>query len=532
MARPSFSRPAQNFARPAQNFSRPSVSRPSFARHESARPNFRSVQHSAPSTRAARHFAAPSTPSRAAATKAASRAAATTANTASTQKLSRAQLRQQRRQDLQSVRNLPRSQRAQALRNLRAQRLQQQNASKQNATTQQNTANRALTTGSVQNNKLRNGTTRLTTQQARQNRFASLNRNATLANASTTNTAGPRVASGNWAARRAWRHHWRAPFVAWFGPVFWPYAYSDIFDYTFWPYGYDPDYWGYAYDDLFDSVFWADAGPYPEYAYAEPDYGYYGGGGRSSRSYRSSSHRTSTAAVRELCGNPGNGITAWPFGEIRNAVQPTADQLKLLDQLKQAAAQAADDFKASCPVATATPMTPPGRLQAVMNRVGAVLDAVHRVRPALEAFYNSLSDEQKARFNEIGPSVGKPSSQQAANNAPMGEQAANCGGDKSGLSNFPIQRIEDVVKPTEAQQSAVDQLEQANSKAVSILQAACPTDTPQTPVGRMAMMEKRLNAMLDAGKTMQPALENFYASLSNEQKARFNTLNSTLQNGG
>ena len=41
--------------------------------------------------------------------------------------------------------------------------------------------------------------------------------------------------SANIAARRAWQHGRRAGFVAWYGPVFWPYAYSDIFDYVFWP---------------------------------------------------------------------------------------------------------------------------------------------------------------------------------------------------------------------------------------------------------------------------------------------------------
>jgi len=75
--------------------------------------------------------------------------------------------------------------------------------------------------------------------------------------------------------------------VAWFGPVFWPYAYSDIFDYTFWPYGYDDGYWAYAYDDFFDSVFWGEEGPPEEYAYAVP---------------RASTLRTPRySAVQELC---------------------------------------------------------------------------------------------------------------------------------------------------------------------------------------------------------------------------------------
>ena len=59
-----------------------------------------------------------------------------------------------------------------------------------------------------------------------------------------------------WAPRHAWRRGHRAAFVAWLGPVFWPYAYSDIFEYTFWPYAYDPGYWAYAYDDFVDTVFW------------------------------------------------------------------------------------------------------------------------------------------------------------------------------------------------------------------------------------------------------------------------------------
>ena len=73
-------------------------------------------------------------------------------------------------------------------------------------------------------------------------------------------------ADNGWAPRHAWRRGHRAVFVAWLGPVFWPYAYSDIFDYTFWPYAYDPGYWAYAYDDFVDTVFWGADSPYSAYA--------------------------------------------------------------------------------------------------------------------------------------------------------------------------------------------------------------------------------------------------------------------------
>ncbi len=51
----------------------------------------------------------------------------------------------------------------------------------------------------------------------------------------------------------------------------------------------------------------------------------------------------------------------------------------LLDDMKRAAAEAAEAFKASCE--TNFPLTPPGRLAAMTNRLDATLQAVRIVRP-------------------------------------------------------------------------------------------------------------------------------------------------------
>ena len=76
-------------------------------------------------------------------------------------------------------------------------------------------------------------------------------------------------------------------------------------------------------------------------------------------------------------------------------------------------------------------------------------------------------------------------------------------------------------------------MQDATDNAVSLLQAACPEDTPLTPPGRLAAMEKRLQAMIDAANTVRPALDSFYAPLSNEQKARFDRIGQQLaQTGG
>jgi hypothetical protein len=57
-----------------------------------------------------------------------------------------------------------------------------------------------------------------------------------------------------------------------------------------------------------------------------------------------------------------------------------------------------------------------------------------------------------------------------------------------------------------------------------MLQSRCPKDLPSIPTGRLAATESRLQVMLAAVQTVCPALERFYQSLSDEQKARFNAI--------
>ncbi len=100
--------------------------------------------------------------------------------------------------------------------------------------------------------------------------------------------------------------------------------------------------------------------------------------------------------------------------------------------------------------------------------------------------------------------------------------AANCSADKAGISDLAINRIEEIVRPTDAQGDALDRLDAAMQKGIERLRQACPNTTPQTPVGRLDVMQKRVEAMIDAATTLRPALEEFYASLNDEQKAKFN----------
>jgi len=434
-------------------------------------------------------------------------AARNVAPSAATAASTRAQLRGQqhqertlRQQETRQLRTLPAAQRAQKQQEINQQR--QQRAQQRLRPSVQAQPNALVQPNAqVQRSTRRSGIARVTPQAAQQGRFAA-----------RYSGRVQRVGMAAVAPRLAWSRGLRAAFVPWYGPVFWPYAYSDVFDYAFWPSGYDDGYWAYAYDDFFDGVFWGEAGPPPDYGYA-------------SALPNTPAARPSNAAVQELCTQPGTGITAWPFAEINSKVGLNPDQKQLLDQVRSSGQKAAAVFKASCPAEKAFARTPPGRLQAMTLRLGATLEAVQTVRPAMVTFYDSLNDEQKERFNEIGPKQPKNNAEASQASAQDGK---SCSAPKAGLTNLPIERIEDAVKPTDAQEDGLKQLEDATAKAVSIMQAACPEDMAVTPPGRLEAMEKRLRAMIDAANTVKPALNDFYESLSSEQKARFNRIGGEL----
>ena len=204
----------------------------------------------------------------------------------------------------------------------------------------------------------------MTAQAARQGRFASSFTAARAASVGAASLGTARVGNASVRIardhpRRAWQRGLRAAFVPWFGPVFWPYAYSDIFEYTFWPGGYDDGYWAYAYDDFFDGVFWGEQGPpRRNMSIAEP----------ATAPAAAAPTRADYAAVQNLCTQPGNGITAWPFAEIEQKVGLNAEQKRCSMTCARRGGRRRR-FKASCPAENAFPMTPPGRLQAMRARL-------------------------------------------------------------------------------------------------------------------------------------------------------------------
>ena len=179
-------------------------------------------------------------------------------------------------------------------------------------------------------------------------------------------------------------------------------------------------------------------------------------------------------------------------------------------------------MKASCP--TEIPVTPISRLDAVETRVDAMIQAVQMLREPLNAFYDSLTDEQHQRLQGLAEDHG--GNRTGASLAEMCSQSARH------FTELPSEQIQEAVQPNDKQRSELDALKTASSKAADILNGTCPSQTPSTPTARLDAMAKRLDAMSTAVKTMRPALQGFYASLDDEQKARFNTMNGQSQRQG
>jgi hypothetical protein len=318
--------------------------------------------------------------------------------------------------------------------------------------------------------------------------------------------------------------HQYGGFIGWFGPVFWPYAYDDIFAYAFWPldsFDYGEAFWAFAYDDLFAGIFWADVEPPGArgeiVAAAEADLP-----GSEDRSRAGAlGLEGQSREFAQICSERTPGLSKWPILRIAQSVGLSREQRAVLKDL-QNAATAARVLKSACPVET--PTTPVGRLDAMQDRVRAMLQAIDLVRPALEKFYEPLTDAQKARFHVT---ASRPAGEDDAAGSAGGENELLpqiCTDHPGGLSVQTVDRLEHVVRPTEAQRGALDALRAAAARAAQVLRDACPAGTPGNPLERLAAMQQRLGAMLDAASLVRPALQSIYDALTDAQKARFDAI--------
>lgn len=304
------------------------------------------------------------------------------------------------------------------------------------------------------------------------------------------------AALAGWHGRRGasgWWQHGDGGY-GWVGPLFWPFAYYDVYDYALW--GDGMGFWGYGYRDIYAAIFT----PYGEDELAR---------------YVSPSHGRRFGrlpSLARICGDDASELASLPIEQVRQAIQPSDNQRAALDALANASVEAAQTIHSACPTVVAS--TPSGRLAAMQQRLEAMKSAIARVRTPFEEFYELLNDDQKgklAAFND-----------QRAQFAPKVPAAQSCTPPET--LQWPAGEIEARLRLSDTQREELDVLRRMSAFAKNTLNFDCQPDENLTPPDRLATADTRLDAMLDAIKQVAPALDDFLATLSDEQKAQFETI--------
>jgi hypothetical protein len=304
---------------------------------------------------------------------------------------------------------------------------------------------------------------------------------------------------GGHIANGWWRHGDGG--YGWVGPLFWPFAIYDIYDYAMW--GDGIGFWDYGYPDIYAAIF---------APYGHDDLAAYTGPGPFGRRHRR------VPSLQQLCGDDSREIAGLPIDQIQQAMQPNEAQRAALDDLATALISAARMIRASCPTQTA--FTAPERLAVMQQRIGAMIKAGLALEQPLGKFYDLLDDEQEARLNASAEDRRKMSAANGATEAP----AQDCGAAQPATLQWPADEIEARLHPNDTQRAALKVLQDANARAVDILNAGCQPKDATTPPARLDAVDGRLEAIQRAVYLVSAALEDFYATLSDEQKAQFEAI--------
>lgn len=318
---------------------------------------------------------------------------------------------------------------------------------------------------------------------------------------------------GGRAAQGWWQHADGS--YGWVGPLFWPFAYSDLYDYALLSDG--SGFWGYGYGDLYAAIF---------SPYAASDLSAFAAERPAGRR-----HRKAPSVQEELCGGDTAETTGFPLERIGRVVAANEAQRTAFDELASAWISAGDTIRASCPAQAAT--TALERLAAMQSRVNAMLSAVEAVQPPFQKFYDLLSDEQKARLNapqrdrRTNAAVAKLKEMQdaacQASREPQDEQQAEKQYRQLIAQQWPLDDIAATLKLNDTERAALELVQDTTMSTMEAL-SACPPKDALTPPARLKAAKARLEAMREAIGSVNDAVDDFYWYLSDEQKTQFEGL--------
>lgn len=286
------------------------------------------------------------------------------------------------------------------------------------------------------------------------------------------------------------------------GPPVWPSAYQDVIGYTFWPNEYAAAYRQHGFGDITTAIL-TPMTNVPPAAEARR------------RAAETTGSASSDAARSQPC-DEQTVQTDWPKSQIEQTIQLNATRRNALDRLQSTINGASKSIRAGACHDT-DPLPPTERLGAMVQRLWAVQNAGVVIRGALKNFYDTLTDEQKAKF-QIASQNNPPSDDR---NNPMGRQQACAQG--AGDDRL-IKKIQQTVRPTPQQRPNIEMLGKTAAGMEQYLMASCAQPTPEDPPARLDAANNQLTAINYAATSMEIALNQFKAALTGDQRRKFDAL--------
>jgi hypothetical protein len=99
------------------------------------------------------------------------------------------------------------------------------------------------------------------------------------------------------------------------------------------------------------------------------------------------------------CARWASSLRQWPVREIEATISLSDPQHAALYDVAASTYRAADTLRRSCPRGDS--LTPVAHLAGTRQQVDALREAIGDIRPALDQFVDTLSDEQRARLGQV-----------------------------------------------------------------------------------------------------------------------------------
>lgn len=296
---------------------------------------------------------------------------------------------------------------------------------------------------------------------------------------------------------------------------FWPGASQDVFDYVLSPR--EDGLWAHGYGAVIVSMF----APPPKNTGVAA-------GEQAAQSQQAAqpeqtvgtapSGAAPSTSGEPVCGEDRAGhadaISDW----LRDTLALPGDQ-RVLTELRSALTRVDNEITTGCP--RDIPAALPDRLRVMQDRLWAVRVAATNLRAPLQGFNNALTSEQKAKLD---PQPVAARESRSRRRAPADMAGKLCYVQAQRAPQWPAGEIARAVRPNKDQQDRLAALSETSSKMSMMMMGVCPQKAPATPQDRLNVALDWLDNMLLAVANVAVAVDDFYASLSDEQKAKFDTL--------